>query len=100
MSGPRRRQSSTAAQIALTALLVVCSAWGSARAAPFELPALEQPASQERHPGKMIWVDLVTPDLAAAQRFYGALFAERSAHFKPGSASRSSSTRLRFGPQR
>ena len=26
------------------------------------------------HPGKLIWAELVTPDLAAAERFYGGLF--------------------------
>src|SRR3984885_1139108 len=45
-----------------------------AGAAGFVLPALVQPASSERHAGKVIWVDLVTPDLAAAKRFYGGLF--------------------------
>jgi predicted enzyme related to lactoylglutathione lyase len=38
------------------------------------LPALTQPASGEHHVGKVIWTDLVTPDLDAAKRFYGALF--------------------------
>ena len=47
----------------------------SASAAPqsFELPPLMQPAAAE-HPGKLIWVELVTPDLAAAERFYGGIF--------------------------
>jgi predicted enzyme related to lactoylglutathione lyase len=40
----------------------------------FELPALVQPATQERHPGKVVWVDLVTPDLAGSKRFYSGLF--------------------------
>jgi predicted enzyme related to lactoylglutathione lyase len=38
------------------------------------LPALTQPPSGEHHVGKVIWADLVTPDLDAAKRFYGALF--------------------------
>jgi uncharacterized protein len=45
-----------------------------ARAIHFELPPLMQPATSEHHPGKIIWADLVTPDLATAKRFYGALF--------------------------
>jgi predicted enzyme related to lactoylglutathione lyase len=47
-----------------------------ARAAPpsFQLPAIADSATQEHHPGKVIWTDLVTPDLAAAERFYGGLF--------------------------
>jgi hypothetical protein len=42
-------------------------------AAPFQLPALNSPASTEHHVGKVVWADLVTPDLAAAERFYGGL---------------------------
>src|SRR5580658_11070771 len=38
------------------------------------LPALTQPASGEHHVGKVIWADLVTPDLEGAKRFYGGLF--------------------------
>src|SRR5664279_1714863 len=49
-------------------------AMGTGVAAPIELPPIVQPASGERHPGKVIWTDLVTPDLAGAKRFYGALF--------------------------
>jgi len=52
--------------------------WGVATiaiAAPrFELPPLVQPATHEHHPGKVIWADLVTPDLAGAKRFYAGLF--------------------------
>jgi predicted enzyme related to lactoylglutathione lyase len=44
------------------------------RAAPFELPPLNTPASAEHHVGKVVWADLVTPDLAVAERFYGRLF--------------------------
>jgi len=43
-------------------------------AAPLELPPLVQPANAEHHVGKVIWVDLVTPDLASAKRFYSGLF--------------------------
>jgi len=32
-----------------------------------------QPPTAE-HPGKLVWAELVTPDLAAAQRFYGGVF--------------------------
>ena len=39
----------------------------------FELPPLMQPSAAE-HPGKLIWAELVTPDLAAAKRFYGGIF--------------------------
>jgi uncharacterized protein len=45
----------------------------SAQAASFELPPLNSPPSTEHHVGKVIWADLVTPDLAVAERFYGEL---------------------------
>ena len=44
------------------------------RAAHFELPPLAQPPTSEHHVGKVIWADLVTPDLDGAKRFYGGLF--------------------------
>jgi len=43
-------------------------------AAPLQLPAIVEPASQEHHVGKVIFVELVTPDLAAAKQFYAGLF--------------------------
>jgi hypothetical protein len=49
------------------------AAAGSAAAASFEFPPLMQPATAE-HPGKLIWAELVTPDLAAAEHFYGGMF--------------------------
>ncbi len=45
----------------------------AAAAATFVLPPLVQPASREHHEGKVIWADLVTPDVAGAKRFYGEL---------------------------
>ncbi len=46
----------------------------AAKSSAFELPRIGDPGSIEHHPGKMIWADLVTPDLAAAEQFYGGLF--------------------------
>ena len=43
-------------------------------AVALQLPAIGDGANVEHHPGKMVWADLVTPDLAVAERFYGALF--------------------------
>lgn len=45
-----------------------------AGAASTGLPPLVVPATAERHPGKMVLAELVTPDLAGAERFYGGLF--------------------------
>jgi uncharacterized protein len=60
----------------LTSLLAVLTLGGAtlARGADFQLPALNSPPSGEHHVGKMIWADLVTPDLAAAEKFYAGLF--------------------------
>jgi len=46
----------------------------AAPAPTIELPPLLQPASTETHPGKVIWADLVTPDLKQAENFYAGLF--------------------------
>ncbi len=53
---------------------------------PPALPPLVQPPSQERHPGKVIFAELVTPDLATARTFYGALFGWTFRDIEVGSA--------------
>jgi predicted enzyme related to lactoylglutathione lyase len=58
----------------LLLLLLSAAGMSPSSAAPFELPPLNSPASTEHHVGKVVWADLVTPDLAAAERFYGGLF--------------------------
>jgi hypothetical protein len=60
--------------VAVLWLIATIATVAAATALPFELPPLTQPATSERHPGKIIWADLVTTDLAAAKSFYGALF--------------------------
>jgi uncharacterized protein len=50
---------------------LLCQAWA---AQPFQLPPISDAGRIEHHPGKVVWADLVTPDLAAAERFYGGLF--------------------------
>ncbi len=39
-----------------------------------DVPPLADPATGTWQRGKLVWIDLVTVDLPAAQRFYGALF--------------------------
>ncbi len=57
----------------LAALLsVACSV--PVMAAPIQLPAIVEPASQEHHIGKVVFIELVTPDLAASKQFYAGLF--------------------------
>src|ERR1700679_1840754 len=58
----------------LSALLLSVICLTTLHAASFELPPLNSPPSPEHHVGKVIWADLVTPDLAPAERFYGGLF--------------------------
>jgi uncharacterized protein len=43
-------------------------------AARSQLPAIVEPATHEHHLGKVIFLELVTPDLAVAERFYGEVF--------------------------
>lgn len=58
----------------LLAVLLSVAAPGLLVAAAAPLPPLVTPASQEHHVGKVIFAELVTPDLAAAKQFYGGLF--------------------------
>jgi predicted enzyme related to lactoylglutathione lyase len=51
---------------------LACSAPAFSAEAAF--PALVAPASQEHHIGKIIFVELLTPDLMASKQFYGSLF--------------------------
>lgn len=46
----------------------------AAEPAPALLPALNDPPTQLRVPGKFIWADYFTSDVEAARRFYGELF--------------------------
>jgi len=62
---------------ALCATLLSAAAVAAIDAAPSAavvLPTLTQPPSGEHHVGKVIWADLVTPDLDAAKHFYSSLF--------------------------
>ena len=61
----------------LVALLVSlwCSAlFAQTGAALPPLPALNDPATTERLPGKFIFADFFTSDIETARRFYGGLF--------------------------
>ncbi len=58
----------------LCALFLCATGVATAKVAPFELPPLVEPATAEHHVGKVIWLDLMTPDLAGAKQFYSGLF--------------------------
>jgi predicted enzyme related to lactoylglutathione lyase len=53
---------------------VFLSLTAAVAAPPLELPPLSSLHAGEHHAGKMIWADLVIPDLGTAERFYGGLF--------------------------
>src|ERR1700743_3028506 len=57
-----------------TALAPALGVCGMASAAPTHLPAINQPASSEHLTGKVVLVELVTPDLDSSKRFYSSLF--------------------------
>jgi predicted enzyme related to lactoylglutathione lyase len=46
----------------------------NALAAPMDLPPIWDAGGGEQHVGKIVWRELVTPDLKAAEDFYGSLF--------------------------
>jgi uncharacterized protein len=54
--------------------LLAASCVATMVAASLSLPPIVTPATRDHHPGKVIWVDLVTPDLDAAKHFYGGMF--------------------------
>jgi uncharacterized protein len=58
--------------VALMSVAAVTRSPGGAPAS-FEFPPLMSAQSAE-HPGKLVWAELVTPDLSAAERFYGGIF--------------------------
>lgn len=49
-----------------------------------DLPALATPATHLRQPGRVVWHDLLTPDLAIDERFYAALFGWTFRDVQPG----------------
>ena len=74
---PRRMQPDRARHFLRQGLLAVllCVLYAvPVMGAPIQLPAIVDPASQEHHVGKVIFVELVTPDLPAAKKFYAGLF--------------------------
>ncbi len=61
-------------RLVLLIALVVGAFAAPLAAARSRLPAIAEPATHEHHVGKVIFVELVTPDLAVAERFYGGVF--------------------------
>jgi predicted enzyme related to lactoylglutathione lyase len=69
-----REQRRRTASLGLFAACFLAIGTHPAGAAPFELPAINVPASNEHHVGKVIWHDLRTTDLSHAKEFYAAMF--------------------------
>ena len=59
--------------IGIASILLAAPWISNTQAAAFELPPLNTPPSTEHHVGKVVWEDLVTPDLVVAERFYAEL---------------------------
>lgn len=70
----RRRRSGRAGRVLSFALLAGVAAAPVAVAQALKLPPVVAAPTQEHHVGKVILLELITPDLAAAERFYGSLF--------------------------
>ncbi len=70
--------------LALLVLLGVGTTQPMVGEMPVGWPPLGDAKHMEHHPGKMIWADLVTPDLAAAERFYGGMFGWTFETIRPG----------------
>jgi uncharacterized protein len=64
----------TMALAALAGPVQAASQAASPAAAPAAVTQQGGAAAQEHHPGKLVFVELLTPDLPAAERFYGGLF--------------------------
>ncbi len=57
---------------------------GPAGAATSDVPPISTAASPEHHVGKVVFVELVTPDIVQSEHFYGELFGWKFHDFKAG----------------
>jgi predicted enzyme related to lactoylglutathione lyase len=60
--------------LAATTSFAAAAAAATGGPTALEFPPLMVPPSTEHHVGKVIWADLVTTDIATAEKFYGGLF--------------------------
>jgi uncharacterized protein len=88
MPAPGRRTGRVGYLLRQGVLAALLAAAGAvpALAAEFRLPPIVEPASSEHHPGKIIFVQLVTPDLAASKHFYAGLFGWTFRDLQAGSS--------------
>jgi predicted enzyme related to lactoylglutathione lyase len=60
----------------LTRLALLCLGLSACASSPSRwIPPITPEPTGVAHPGKFVWIDLVTQDVAAAKRFYGDLFS-------------------------
>ena len=64
----------SARKAAVVAAALLASATGVASAADRYWPPIVDPATGQHTPGRWVWADLVTADVAAAADFYGKVF--------------------------
>ncbi|MDH3732066.1 MAG: VOC family protein [Gemmatimonadota bacterium] len=69
---PHRALRATGGLLAAALTVSGCASGGGAE--PAAIPPLASPPTNEIEPGRFVWYDLVTEDVDAARRFYGALF--------------------------
>jgi hypothetical protein len=74
---PDVRKMARTAMLGMAAVLVAAA--GNASAADRYWPPIVDPATGQYTPGRWVWGDLVTSDVAAAADFYGTVFGCRSA---------------------
>jgi predicted enzyme related to lactoylglutathione lyase len=68
----------------VAASFLACSACATVQGPPLQFPAIVDPPNQDHLVGKVIFVELVTPDLAATKSFYAALFGWTFRDFQGG----------------
>ena len=71
---PRTRSYFAASFLVLLLLLTGCLTTSPSRQAGDLLPPITSQATNTWHPGRIVWLDLVTPNAKAAKKFYGELF--------------------------
>ncbi len=71
---PRLTRMKRGRSFGLLAALLAGAIAAPASAAMPPVPAIADPASPEHHPGKVVFAELVTPDIATAKHFYAELF--------------------------
>src|SRR5215471_1113555 len=62
------------AHLGLSAGAILCAGVAPAAEPPPRVPPLTTVSGSPRLPGKFVWADLVTDNVPAAGKFYGALF--------------------------